>query len=190
VYVYICVSVCWGVVARARSCVHTLRPTPTNTKYQFRAVGVNFAPGQPYLSKVKEATKDIDVQVLFNNAGCVVLDSLVWFGCVVVWGWVGRSTRRPGWDCRLTCHQYLIYTCTHRYIVTGFFDSQPLEKQLANVECNATAAVALTHHFVGDLIKARDTLFIVFVCICMYVCVWCSRIPSRHVGIGFHVGVG
>ena len=42
-----------------------------------------------------------------------------------------------------------------RYIVTGFFDSQPLEKQLANVECNATAAVALTHHFVGELIKAR-----------------------------------
>lgn len=41
-----------------------------------------------------------------------------------------------------------------RYIVTGFFDSQPLEKQLGNVECNATAAVGITHHFVGELIKA------------------------------------
>ena len=50
----------------------------------------------------------------------------------------------------------------HRYIVTGFFDSQPLERQLANVECNATAAVALTHHFVGHLIQAR-------VCVCVYV---------------------
>jgi len=33
------------------------------------------------------------------------------------------------------------------YIVTGFFEQVPVERQLANVECNATAAVAITHHF-------------------------------------------
>jgi hypothetical protein len=36
---------------------------------QFRAVGVNFSTGQPYLEKIKDATKDIDVQIVFNNAG-------------------------------------------------------------------------------------------------------------------------
>lgn len=44
---------------------------------------------------VREATKDISVQCIFNNAG---------------------------------------------FIVTGFFDSSPEEKQMGNLECNATAA--------------------------------------------------
>lgn len=43
-----------------------------------------------------------------------------------------------------------------RYIVTGFFDSTPLEKQLANLECNATAAVQITHHFLQTLIKSKQ----------------------------------
>lgn len=36
---------------------------------EFRSVGVTFSPGIPYLDKIKEATKDIDVTVVFNNAG-------------------------------------------------------------------------------------------------------------------------
>ncbi|EWM24489.1 short-chain dehydrogenase reductase [Nannochloropsis gaditana] len=86
-------------------------------KQEFRAVGVLFAPGQAYLPKIISATKDIDVQIIFNNAG---------------------------------------------YILTGFFDSQPLEKQLANVECNATAAVGITHHFLQKLIQKKLPGCIVF----------------------------
>ena len=39
------------------------------------------------------------------------------------------------------------------FIVTGFFDSQPLGKHLVNLECNATAAVAITHHFSSLMVK-------------------------------------
>lgn len=38
---------------------------------EFRSVGTTFSPGVPYLDKIKEATKDIDVNVVFNNAGYV-----------------------------------------------------------------------------------------------------------------------
>jgi short-subunit dehydrogenase len=54
-----------------------------------------------------EATKDIDVQIVFNNAG---------------------------------------------YIVTGFFDQTQLDAQLANMECNATACVKVTHHFLQKML--------------------------------------
>lgn len=46
--------------------------------------------------------------------------------------------------------------------MTGFFDSSPLEKQLANLECNATAAVQITHHFLQRLIKDRKRGCIVY----------------------------
>ncbi len=36
---------------------------------KFRSVGVTFSPGVPYLEKIKDATKDIDVKIVFNNAG-------------------------------------------------------------------------------------------------------------------------
>jgi NAD(P)-dependent dehydrogenase (short-subunit alcohol dehydrogenase family) len=49
-----------------------------------------------------------------------------------------------------------------RYIVTGFFDTQPLERQLGNLECNATAAVAITHHFLGRMVQKRLRGCIVF----------------------------
>lgn len=39
------------------------------------------------------------------------------------------------------------------FIVTGFFDTQPLGKHLVNIECNATAAVAVTHFFVANMLK-------------------------------------
>jgi len=54
------------------------------------------------MEKIVAATSDIDVQLIFNNAG---------------------------------------------FIVTGFFDTQPCGKHLANVECNSTAVVPITHHF-------------------------------------------
>lgn len=39
---------------------------------QFRSVGCYFSPGGDYLDKVAEACKDIDVQLIFNNAGYIV----------------------------------------------------------------------------------------------------------------------
>ena len=36
---------------------------------EFRSVGCTFSPGVPYLEKIKEATKDIDINIVFNNAG-------------------------------------------------------------------------------------------------------------------------
>lgn len=84
---------------------------------EFRTVGVNFAPGADYLEKIQEATKDIDVQLIFNNAG---------------------------------------------FIVTGFFDTQPLGKHMVNVECNSTAAVAITHHFASLMLQKQLKGAIVF----------------------------
>ena len=48
------------------------------------------------------------------------------------------------------------------FIVTGFFDSQPLGKHLVNLECNATAAVAITHHFASLMVKTNKRGCIVF----------------------------
>lgn len=50
-------------------CANALIPRPVVVILQFRAVGVNFTPGQKYLDKIKAATSDIEVQIIFNNAG-------------------------------------------------------------------------------------------------------------------------
>jgi len=76
----------------------------------FRSVGCLFSPGQPYMDRIIEATEDITVQIVFNNAG---------------------------------------------FLVTGFLDQTPLPKLLANIECNATASVNVTHHFVSVLVSKK-----------------------------------
>lgn len=48
------------------------------------------------------------------------------------------------------------------YIVTQFFDRTTLDAQLANVECNATACVKVTHHFLQQLIQKELKGCIVF----------------------------
>jgi len=40
---------------------------------EFRSVGVTFSPGIPYLEKIAEATKDLDINIVFNNAGFITL---------------------------------------------------------------------------------------------------------------------
>lgn len=84
---------------------------------EFRSVGVSFSPGVDYLKKISDATKDIEIPIVFNNAG---------------------------------------------FLVTGFFDQSPLGKLLANMECNATAAVNISHHFAGRLVSAKKKGCIVF----------------------------
>ena len=59
---------------------------------------------------LSQATKDIDIQIIVNNAG---------------------------------------------YMVTGLFDQCSIDSQLANIECNATAAVRITHHFLQRLLEKK-----------------------------------
>ena len=85
---------------------------------QVRAVGVDLgapAGGVPsnergYLHKIKQATADIDVQLVFLNAG---------------------------------------------YMLTGFFESTPLEAQLANLECNAVSAVSIAHFALQKMVSSK-----------------------------------
>lgn len=77
---------------------------------EFRKVAAKFDHKTDYMPDIIKATKDIDVTVIFNNAG---------------------------------------------YIVTGFFDTTSLDSQLANMECNATAAVKVTHHFVCLMVQKK-----------------------------------
>lgn len=60
------------------------------------------------MSAINKATADIDVQLVFCNAG---------------------------------------------YILSGFFYSRPVEAVLANIECNAVSAVAITHHFLKRMVR-------------------------------------
>jgi short-subunit dehydrogenase len=76
----------------------------------FREVPVDLSKSGEYMPKITNATNDIDVQIIFNNAG---------------------------------------------YIKTGFFCDVPLQGQLANHTCNATAALEVTHHFVSLLQKKK-----------------------------------
>lgn len=39
---------------------------------EFRSVGCFFSPGGNYMDQIVKATKDIDVQIIFNNAGYIV----------------------------------------------------------------------------------------------------------------------
>jgi short-subunit dehydrogenase len=77
---------------------------------EFRSVPAVFDQKTDYMPAIIAATKDIDVQCVFNNAG---------------------------------------------YIVTGFFDRCSLDSQLANLECNATACVKVTHHFLQTMLQKK-----------------------------------
>lgn len=73
-------------------------------------VPVVFDHKTDYMPDIIKATEDIDVQVIFNNAG---------------------------------------------YIVTAFFDHTTVDAQLANMECNATSCVKITHHFLQKMLKKK-----------------------------------
>jgi len=74
---------------------------------QFRKVPANL--GKPgYLEAIDRATKDLDVQVVFNNAG---------------------------------------------YMPSGFFVKMTLPSLMANLECNLTSAVQITHHFTTKMVE-------------------------------------
>jgi short-subunit dehydrogenase len=55
-----------------------------------------------------------------------------------------------------------IVFCNAGFMVTGFIDQTPIEKLQANMECNATSAVNIAHHFVQIMIRERYKGCIVF----------------------------
>jgi len=77
---------------------------------EFRTAICLFDHKTDYMPIIIEATKGIDVSIVFNNAG---------------------------------------------YMVTGFFDHTDLDAQLANMECNATACVKVTHHFLKLMLSKK-----------------------------------
>lgn len=79
-------------------------------KQEFIAVPAKFDHKTDYMPAIIKATENIDVQIVFNNAG---------------------------------------------YIVTGFFDQTSLDAQLANLECNSTACVKITHHFLKEMLAKK-----------------------------------
>lgn len=87
-------------------------------KQEIRQVKANLSDSSgAWMADVKAATKDISVQLVFNNAG---------------------------------------------FIVTGFFEQQPLDVHLANFHCNLTANIHLTHHFYSEMISKKLKGCIVF----------------------------
>jgi short-subunit dehydrogenase len=48
------------------------------------------------------------------------------------------------------------------YIVTQFFDRTTMDAQLANVECNSTSTVKITHHFLQKMLQKKKRGCIVF----------------------------
>lgn len=84
---------------------------------EFRCVPCTFSPGVNYMDTIKKATKDITIQIVFNNAG---------------------------------------------FMVTGFLDQTPIEKNLANMECNATAAVNIAQYYCQQLVSSKLKGCIVF----------------------------
>jgi NADP-dependent 3-hydroxy acid dehydrogenase YdfG len=73
--------------------------------------------GDDYMKHIKEATKDIDVQIIFSNAG---------------------------------------------YIVMRGFMKTPIERWLANMECNATSHLRIVHHFMTDMMEKKIRGCVVF----------------------------
>mmetsp|Transcript_10073 Transcript_10073/g.20802 ORF Transcript_10073/g.20802 Transcript_10073/m.20802 type:complete len:337 (-) Transcript_10073:228-1238(-) len=48
------------------------------------------------------------------------------------------------------------------FMVTGFLDQAPIGKLLANMECNATACLNISHYFVQEMVKNKSKGCIVF----------------------------
>jgi len=92
---------------------------------QFRKVAVNLGlVPETFLPAIQKAIADIDVQIVFNNAGYSAFPA--------------RAPARA----RLKAKRSPWFIAT---VKTGFFLDVSLEQGLLNHNCNATSAVAITH---------------------------------------------
>ena len=98
---------------------------------------MNLGTPGAYLEKISEETKDIDVTVVFNNAGFMVT------------GFFDKTCAARCFSC-LTPLSELAHA--HR----------PLGKSMANVECNAVSAVQITHVFVTRMLAKKQRGCVVF----------------------------
>jgi len=76
---------------------------------KFIPVGVNLGE-YDMMSKIEQATKDLKISLVFNNAG---------------------------------------------FLISGFFADVPLEKIMANYNCNATCMVKITHFFLNKMLNSK-----------------------------------
>lgn len=85
----------------------------------FRKCAVNLGASDPktYMDAIIECTRDIEVKLVFNNAG---------------------------------------------FILSGFFAENDLAKIRANYNCNAIAAIEISHHFTRRMISEKTGGFIAF----------------------------
>lgn len=83
-----------------------------------------------YMKDIAEATDDIDVSLLFNNAGYIIMGV------------------RPFRSCWIAMLAHLIRPLQ-------LFADTPLERQLKNYDVNATCAVKITHHFLSRMISKK-----------------------------------
>ncbi|KAI9353583.1 hypothetical protein BDR26DRAFT_910542 [Obelidium mucronatum] len=79
-------------------------------QFRFAAVNLGATDSKVYMTPLKEATDDITVELVFNNAG---------------------------------------------YILVGLFHLTSIEALIANLNCNNTAAVHITHHFSAKMIAGK-----------------------------------
>jgi len=94
---------------------------------QFRKVAVNLGlVPETFLPAIQKAVADIDVQIVFNNAG------------------YSAFCFRRGLCPRLRARANPVGPCCAT-VKTGFFLDVSLEQGLLNHNCNATSAVAITH---------------------------------------------
>ncbi|KXZ54212.1 hypothetical protein GPECTOR_5g304 [Gonium pectorale] len=101
-------------------------------KCQFRKVAADLG-GSDYLAPIVEATSDIKVQIVFNNAGYLL---------------TGFFHTRRGPNAERLAHR------------TSW--ELPLDALMKNLNCNAVSGVQITHHFVRQLISTGARGCVVF----------------------------
>ncbi|GAB4820016.1 hypothetical protein N2152v2_007062 [Parachlorella kessleri] len=72
---------------------------------------------------------------------------------------VGVNLGRPGYMEEIVKQtegiDIQIVFCNAGYVLTGFFDTVPVERQMENLECNATSAVQITHYLLKKMLDKK-----------------------------------
>jgi short-subunit dehydrogenase len=129
---------------------------------EFRSVGCAFSPGVDYLKQINEATKDIEIPIIFNNAGFLVTGFfdqaplgkllanvectyIIYVECTVLFLMIVPSSL------------FLVNFPSHSFC----FCSTALRPN-KRTKGNATAAVNISHHFVSKLVSSKKKGCVVF----------------------------
>ena len=129
---------------------------------EFRSVGCAFSPGVDYLKQINEATKDIEIPIIFNNAGFLVTGFfdqaplgkllanvectyIIYVECTVLFLMIVPSSL------------FLVNFPSHSFS----FCSTALRPN-KQTKGNSTAAVNISHHFVSKLVSSKKKGCVVF----------------------------